>query len=159
MNEENSIHKEPINYFDELYEQQKVDHDPIPYVGFWKRFFSYLIDLIVVTSLQSIILFPFTALFSIPSLLVYLIEIIILLAYFILMNHFTQGQTLGKMICKIRVVQLDGTPLELNDIIIREGAMRYILYTIPVIYLMTAFTNKKQHLGDFFADTVVIPSH
>lgn len=148
----------PVNYFDKLYEKQKVEHDPIPYVGFWRRFFSYLIDFIVVGSLQSLVLFPITTLIGGQPFLVSLVEVIVLLAYFILMNYFTQGQTLGKIICKIRVVQTEGTPLELNDIIIREGAMRYILYTFPIIYLMTAFTAKKQHIGDFFADTVVIPS-
>lgn len=158
MDKEHTSQDRPINYFDELYERHEIEHDPIPYVGFWRRFFAYLIDLVVVSSLQRIFLFPIKSLFGEPSVLIILVEVIVLLAYFILMNYFTQGQTLGKIICKIRVVQLDGYPLDLGDIVIREGAMRYILYTFPVIYVMAAFTDKKQHLGDFFADTVVIPS-
>ncbi len=158
MENENTQDNRTINYFDELYEKHEREHDPIPYVGFWRRFFAYLIDLIVVSSLQRIFLFPITRLFGEQPVLILLVEVIVLLAYFILMNYFTQGQTIGKMICKIRVVQLDGYSLDLGDILVREGAMRHVLYTFPIIYIMAAFTDKKQHLGDFFADTVVVPA-
>ena len=78
--------------------------------------------------------------------------------YYILMEQFASGQTLGKKAVGIRVVRIDGSPLSFVDSCLRsfllliEGAM-----TFGTLALLTSGTSKlRQRIGDLAADTVVI---
>ena len=85
-----------------------------------------------------------------------LFYVIVYFGYFIYMEG-SRGQTIGKMITRIRVVREDGTPIDMNQAFIRN-ILRIIdslvLYLIGVILIMRS--NKKQRLGDSVARTVVI---
>ncbi|RST76396.1 RDD family protein [Siminovitchia acidinfaciens] len=138
--------------------------DPQPvvqYGGFWMRFWAYLLDLIVIASVSGIIVKPlFRALdlelgtggiitpFNIVSALVFYL-------YFVLMTKFF-GQTLGKMVFGLKVIPLNDETLTWSTVIFREWIGRYISATIWILYVIAAFTPKKQALHDMFADTAVI---
>lgn len=131
------------------------------YTGFWFRLFAFLIDLLVISSINRLIVqslflllrYPlnddaFSA-FSLSKLAIYLL-------YFVLATKLTNGQTIGKIIFGIRVVSFKAEKLSWATVIIRECFSRYILKVFPFIYLMVLFTQEKQHLGDFFSDTSVV---
>lgn len=127
--------------------------------GFWIRFWAYIIDLIVIGSINRMIVNPLFNLlgwdgkwfiFSPMSIAASLI----FFAYFVLMTKYFQ-QTLGKMIFGIKVVSTKTNTLDWGTILFRELIGRYISKTIWILYLVVAFTPKKQGLHDIFADTQV----
>ncbi|MBT2643974.1 RDD family protein [Bacillus sp. ISL-41] len=131
------------------------------YAGFWTRFWAYLLDLIVIGSINRMIINP-----VFRALDVSLIEdgifspmaiatAIVFYLYFVLMTKFS-GQTLGKMVFGLKVVELDGKGLSWGTVIFREWIGRFISATIMILYVVVAFTKKKQGLHDLFADTTVI---
>ena len=135
----------------------------IIYGGFWLRFWAYLIDLAVIQGLRFILLGTIFNIFSLNRgsgiLSAYgFLNLVLFLTYFILMTKITNGQTLGKMILGLRVISLEEDVLTWHIILFREGIGRYILQAIPlgILYIVTAFTGKKQGIADLFADTVVV---
>lgn len=131
------------------------------YAGFWTRFWAYLLDLIVIGSINRMILNPIFRALDVP-----LIEdgifspmavatAVVFYLYFVLMTKFL-GQTLGKMVFGLKVVELDGKRLTWGTVIFREWIGRFISATVLVLYIVVAFTKKKQGLHDIFADTTVI---
>lgn len=66
------------------------------------------------------------------------------------------GQTLGKMVFGLKVIPLNDERLSWSTVIFREWIGRYISATIWILYVIAAFTPKKQALHDMFADTAVI---
>lgn len=80
-----------------------------------------------------------------------------LLFYTLLMEIFNNGQTLGKMTMKIKVVKMDGSTPTLSAYL-----MRWLLYIIDgpgmsfLGLLSIIFTKNNQRLGDLAAGTVVI---
>ena len=67
------------------------------------------------------------------------------------------GQTLGKKLCRIRVVKADFTPCSLSDGFLRN-LMRIVdaFFSYLVAAVSLAATLKWQRLGDLVADTVVV---
>ncbi|WP_264738764.1 RDD family protein [Cytobacillus firmus] len=135
--------------------------DPIRFAGFWMRFWAYLLDLVVVGSVDRILINPIFRALDIPlheSNLFAPISIataITFYAYFVLMTKFF-GQTLGKMVFGLRVVNLEGKKLTWSTILFREWIGRFISATIFVGYVIVAFLPKKQGLHDLFAETSVV---
>lgn len=80
-----------------------------------------------------------------------------LLFYTLLMEIFNNGQTLGKMAMRIKVVKMDGSTPTLSAYL-----MRWLLYIIDgpsmsfLGLLSIIFTKNNQRLGDLAAGTVVI---
>ncbi|MCB0825601.1 MAG: RDD family protein [Armatimonadetes bacterium] len=79
-------------------------------------------------------------------------------AYFILMEAYCQGQTLGKRSAGIRVLMSDGTPITPRAAMLRNllrlGDFMPMLYMTGIISIMV--NQRAQRLGDMFADTVVV---
>lgn len=131
------------------------------YAGFWTRFWAYLLDLIVIGSINRLIINPVFRALDIPLLEegvfspMTIATAVVFYLYFVLMTKYL-GQTLGKMVFGLKVVELDGTSLTWGTVIFREWIGRFISATIFVLYIVVAFTNKKQGLHDLFADTTVI---
>jgi uncharacterized RDD family membrane protein YckC len=131
------------------------------YAGFWTRFWAYLLDLIVIGSINRLIINPVFRALDIPLLEegifspMTIATAVVFYLYFVLMTKYL-GQTLGKMVFGLKVVELDGTSLTWGTVIFREWIGRFISATIFVLYVVVAFTNKKQGLHDLFADTTVI---
>lgn len=129
--------------------------------GFWPRFWAYCIDLIVISSINRILIYPFFQFFSEENIAIKLLEpsaivtAVIFFAYFLFMTKFF-NQTLGKMIMGIKVVPLKTDNISWGTLIFREVIGRYISKTIWVGYLIVPFTPNKQGLHDIFADTKVV---
>jgi uncharacterized RDD family membrane protein YckC len=69
----------------------------------------------------------------------------------------SRGQTIGKMITRIKVVREDGRPIDMNQALTRN-ILRiidgFIVYLIGAILIWRS--DKKQRLGDRWANTVVV---
>ncbi|GIN60131.1 putative membrane protein YteJ [Robertmurraya siralis] len=146
-------------------EERVVPHEAINgnvrYAGFWMRFWAYLIDLLVIGSINRILIYPVfrsldlslhdSSMFAPISIF----TAITFYAYFVLMTKFL-GQTLGKMIFGLKVVDLNGKKLSWGAILFREWIGRFISTTVWISYAVVAFLPKKQGLHDLFADTSVV---
>ncbi|WP_340074958.1 RDD family protein [Leptobacterium sp. I13] len=78
--------------------------------------------------------------------------------YSLLMHILFNGQTVGKMIMKIKVVKVDGTPVHWSSYSIR-WMLRLVdiwLFIGAIGILSILFTDRRQRLGDAAAGTVVI---
>ena len=74
------------------------------------------------------------------------------------MEWLWQGQTIGKRLLRLRVVDAEGMRLQFHQVVIRN-LLRFV-DSLPVFYFVggvACLLNKKtQRLGDFAANTVVI---
>ncbi|MGG5254771.1 RDD family protein [Neobacillus sp. SM06] len=133
------------------------------YAGFWMRFWAYLLDLVVVGSLNRLLVKPVFRLLDIPLVdfnffaPISIVTAIVYYLYFVLMTKFF-GQTLGKMVFGLKVINLKNTRLTWGTVLFREWIGRFISSAIIVGYLISAFLPKKQGLHDLFADTTVVHS-
>lgn len=122
------------------------------YSGFFIRFFAFIVDLIMIESLQRMLIFYLQ-----PGFLKDLFALVIYLLYFILMTKLNDGQTLGKMIFGIKVIALNEEKLSWVTVVIREGFGRYLNKGLFfVMYPITIFTKYKQHPVDKLTDTSVV---
>lgn len=78
--------------------------------------------------------------------------------YDLLFEWLNEGQSPGKKIMKIRVVNLDGTTPSLGGYLIRWlfRMVDFQLTMSALAVIMVAFTEKSQRLGDYLAGTTVI---
>jgi uncharacterized RDD family membrane protein YckC len=83
---------------------------------------------------------------------------IISISYFMLLEWSWHGQTIGKRLLRLRVVDAQGLRLQFNQIVIRN-LLRFV-DSLPVLYFLggvTCLLNRKtQRLGDIAANTIVI---
>ncbi|WP_438823974.1 RDD family protein [Bacillus sp. JJ1773] len=125
------------------------------------RFWAYLLDLIVIGSIDRILINPIFRALDIPLTEfnifapITIATAVTFYAYFVLMTRFF-NQTLGKMAFGLKVVDLKGQKLTWGTIIFREWIGRFISATIMIGYVVVAFLPKKQGLHDLFSDTTVI---
>lgn len=134
------------------------------YAGFWLRFWAYLVDVIVIASLNGFLLSPFKFVNEgFPIHLGYwtangMVAAIVFYLYFLLMTKYF-GQTLGKMIFGLKVINEHDGELTWNDLFFREVVGRFIYNVIgimKVLYIVVAFTNEKQGIHDIVGRTRVI---
>jgi uncharacterized RDD family membrane protein YckC len=128
------------------------------YQGIWIRFISFLIDTIVLGVLIGVIgsILGFSVVSRTASWGFGLLSFIIFLAYFTYLEG-SKGQTIGKMVTKIKVVGEDGEMINMNQAFTRnilrviDGLLAYLIGAILIWR-----SDKKQRLGDRIAKTVVI---
>ena len=143
----------------------------LPYQGVAIRFVAQLVDVIILgfvfwllgfTGAGTITIDAATAQVTISPLfgLLMLIDVIIAFLYFTVLEGWN-GQTVGKMVVKIKVVRKEDN----SSISYGEAAIRTILRIIDLIpfiapYLLAAVliwsSEGKQRLGDRVAHTVVV---
>ena len=147
-----------VEHSENILSSKEVQYDYNVYAGFWIRFIAYITDLGVLLAIEGIVLRPlisflpdFVGSFPINTIF----WSVLFYSYFVLMTKFF-GQTLGKMICGIKVIPLKEEQLTWTTVLVRELAGRYISVSLILLYLLAAFTPKKQNLHDIFADTSVI---
>ncbi|TYR76960.1 RDD family protein [Rossellomorea vietnamensis] len=142
-------------------EKKESDLGIVELGGFWMRFWAYLLDLIVISSIGRLIVYPIFRAMDLSLVKddmfapISIFSAIIFYGYFVLMTRYF-GQTLGKMAFGLKVIELDGKPLQWSTILFRELIGRFISASFFVLYIVVAFTNKKQGIHDLFADTTVI---
>lgn len=147
-------------------QQQIVAHRTESYVqkaaGFWIRFWAYMVDLLVLSSIGMLLIKPVFRLLSIDInssswyAPISLVTAILFYLYFVLMTKFF-SQTVGKMIFGIRVVAKGEGKLTWGTVLFREWVGRLISvipFNLP--YIVAAFTPQKQAIHDLIADTIVI---
>jgi uncharacterized RDD family membrane protein YckC len=126
------------------------------------RFLALIIDISLVSVTMSVVstFLSFFAIFSFDlstafSLVAYFI---ISLGYGIVTEWYLRGQTLGKRLLRLRVMDVQGMRLSFSQIVIRN-LLRFI-DSIPIFYLLGGATcllsRRMQRLGDFAANTIVV---
>ncbi|MGG3471055.1 RDD family protein [Neobacillus pocheonensis] len=134
---------------------------PVRYAGFWMRFWAYLLDLIVIGSIERIVIKPVFRLLDLSLsefnmfAPISIASAVIFYVYFVLMTKLF-NQTLGKMVFGLKVIDLKQEKISWGTILFREWIGRFISATVIVGYFIVAFLPKKQGLHDFFANTTVI---
>jgi uncharacterized RDD family membrane protein YckC len=126
------------------------------------RFFAWSIDLaciFVLTWFLARVLHVLNVLNSdIALAVVLLVYFVVSIGYGITLEWYWRGQTLGKRLLKLRVVDAEGLRLQFSQIVIRN-LLRFV-DALPAFYMigggMCALSRKSQRLGDIAANTVVI---
>lgn len=149
-----------------IHSEEKSSVNDFPnyfYAGFWIRLAAFLVDIICIGSVIRLTLGlavnfgwltfsgSYLSFYGLTALFVYL-------GYFILLTKLNHGQTIGKMIFGIRVICFNESELSWPTVFVREGACRFIL-KFPLLfvgYLPAMFSQKKQHVGDYFSNTSVV---
>ncbi len=132
------------------------------------RFLAWAIDLAVVAVLYLILGNILTLVITISAIgldwmldfanaVMYVLMFIINIGYGIVLEWFWRGQTLGKYVMRLRVIDEQGLRLQFSQIVIRN--LLRLVDSLPLFYLVGGITcvlNKKcQRLGDFAANTIV----
>lgn len=130
--------------------------------GPFSRLFAWLLDAAIIQAATTIAsnLMSIGQFFS-PDLamgLYLVLAFLITFGYSVAMEWFNRGQTIGKSVLKIQVVDEEGLPLSFSQVFIRN--ILRIVDTLPVFYLVggvSIFASKRfQRLGDLAARTIVI---
>ena len=139
-----------------------------------KRFYAILFDYIIVFYPLRFIFIVVGMLFDSDPLGIaelvlgsfILLELIVVLIYFAVFAHRRNGQTVGKTINKIKVVDLEGNNPTLGRFILRESIARGIPFIgsfffkeLALLWLLTyllALTDDRKALHDIIAKTQVI---
>jgi len=134
----------------------------LPLAGPISRMLALTLDILVVMMIGSVakqILAPLGFLgkdFS--DAVVILVYFVISMLYMMLAEWLWRGQTVGKRLLRLRVVDAAGLRLEPSQVIVRN-LMRFI-DGLPALYLLGGITclvsRHRQRLGDLAAGTVVI---
>lgn len=81
-----------------------------------------------------------------------------MMGYGIVLEWLWRGQTLGKRIMKLQVMDAEALPLRLHQVVIRN--LFRVVDILPALYmvggLFALFTKKAQRLGDIAANTIVV---
>ena len=127
------------------------------YQGIGIRFVSLVIDSLIISAI-------FGALATIlgfgmmrhGSWSVGLLSFAFYIAYYTYLEG-TRGQTIGKMVTKIKVVREDGTPIEMEQAF-KRNILRVIdgLFAYLIDAILIWRSDKQQRLGDSVAKTVVV---
>lgn len=126
------------------------------------RFLAWGIDLACITVLTAVfsnLIFIFTVL--VPDLAFAVFALIyfgISVGYGIMLEWYWRGQTLGKRLLKLRVVDEQGLRLQFSQVAVRN-LLRFA-DSLPLFYLVGGIaclvSRRAQRLGDYAANTVVV---
>lgn len=153
-----------------IIEVQTTQNVTIDYetAGLGKRILAYVLDWIFILCwfMGWLWLFSVIADFGLDSvftgesvsILIFVLFFFPLLFYDLIFETLNNGQSPGKMIMRIRVINVDGTTPSTGSYLIR-WLFRLVDFTLTntvVGVIMTAVTKKSQRLGDLLAGTTVI---
>ncbi|BAI61858.1 conserved hypothetical protein [Methanocella paludicola SANAE] len=140
--------------------------------GFWWRSAAYIIDMIIAGITIGILSLPFLALnflfethdtpFWIAGIVVLmnlaigLIALGVLISYLVILEG-RYGMTAGKYILGLKVLKVDGTPIDYKDALLRNIPKFFGNFIIIDALIMVIFFNKeKQRAFDKVANTIVV---
>jgi uncharacterized RDD family membrane protein YckC len=126
------------------------------------RFLSWAVDLGTVVAIISILNVASRILGVMSRDLAMAANIIaffvVSIGYGILTEWYWQGQTLGKKLMRLRVMDEQGLRLQFSQIVIRN--LLRVIDSLPALYLVGGlvclFNKRAQRLGDFAANTIVV---
>lgn len=138
-------------------EYQKATIAPHGYAGFWRRFFAYLVDIIILFVIQ-IVLYAAELLFpaGVATTLSFLISFMMGWLYFAFFESSSYQATPGKMALEIKVCDLNGNRISFLRATGRHFAKIISTIILYIGFIMIAFTQKKQGLHDIIAECLVI---
>lgn len=125
------------------------------------RCLAWVIDLACIATVMTVV-DKFLSLsnlisFDLGATLTTLLYFVVQIGYGILCEWLWRGQTVGKRLLRLRVMDAEGLRLQFSQIVLRN-LLRF-LDLLPVCYLLgglAALTNTRgQRLGDFVANTIV----
>ncbi|HEY3741990.1 MAG TPA: RDD family protein [Bryobacteraceae bacterium] len=139
-----------------------------PYSGFWIRFAAKIADYSLLNIVQSVFIATFfawmlrpKARFTSDALVGYgvssLAGMVMSCAYQVFFLT-TRGATPGKMLCYLRVIRPDGSPVKMGTAFGRYLGEIVDAFTLGIGYIMVAFDSEKRALHDRLAGTRVIDS-
>lgn len=136
----------------------------VRYAGFWIRVVAYIIDYFVISIVSWILM----AAFGISSFMmnpndinvslfvgVYVVMIVIWVAYYVVMETSSTQGTLGKMAVGIKVGKANGDRLTVLNAIGRFFSKILSSLILCIGYMMAGWDPRKQALHDKIADTYV----
>jgi uncharacterized RDD family membrane protein YckC len=126
------------------------------------RFMAWAIDLAVIFVISSTlnVIFGIIGLISrdIAMAVGILTYFVVSIGYGIAAEWYWQGQTLGKRLLKLRVMDEHGLRLQFSQIVIRN-LLRFV-DSLPLFYMVGGLacllSRRAQRLGDFAANTIVV---
>lgn len=128
--------------------------------SFGKRLIAYFIDWILIFFFSRFIISIFSLIlpetFYYQTTVFTMINALIYFGYFVLMTKVTNGQTVGKMITRIRIVSEVEEELSWTTVLVRELAGKFVLRKWKIFYLLIFFSSKNQHPFDMLAETIVL---
>jgi uncharacterized RDD family membrane protein YckC len=155
---------------------------PVEYAAFWKRAIAFFVDLAVVVTLYSLLIYILNHLLVLPVeyapilerglslkmspyvnehfveivLLYSLSKLAVLFLYFTLLESSPLQATLGKLMLGIKVTDLLGKRISFARGTVRFFSKLLSGQLLLIGYLMAVFTEKKQALHDLLAGTLVV---
>jgi uncharacterized RDD family membrane protein YckC len=145
-----------------------------PYAGFWSRAAARVIDLVLIIAAFNMIyiadrigseagLWAGSGLeesdigegLSLPNMLRIGFFFMFPVFYYVYL-HGSCGQTFGKMILRIKVINEDGTPIDYKKAFLRWLGYFLCDLTFNIGYLWAAFDSRKQGLHDKVCRTLVV---
>lgn len=143
-----------------LLETALETNPPAPeYAGFWRRTAAYLLDTIVLSIVQGIILYFSGAYNRAPedaSILPGGISLLLSWLYFAGMESSAKQATLGKQVFEMKVTTEDFQRISFARATGRFFGKILSAIILLIGFIMVAFTAKKQGLHDKLAKTVVL---
>ncbi len=125
----------------------------------WERIFAFITDLIVL-SVSSSILYGITSaiLPTSSEILIYFTLLPVIVFYSLAFELFNNGQSLGKMALKLRVIRIDGEKTTFSDYLMRWMFRILDIYGSfgGIAFLGVISSTNNQRLGDLLANTVVV---
>lgn len=124
--------------------------------GFWGRVAALLLDLVLVMVAEMTFNFVIWALTDdrLAAAASRAFRFLASPCYFVFL-HWARGQTLGKMLFRIRVVMVDGSPLPFGRSVLRHLGSWLSAAILGIGYLFVAFRADKRGLHDLIAGTRV----
>jgi uncharacterized RDD family membrane protein YckC len=134
----------------------------LPVAGVLTRFLALIIDLACIQAVSSAVFIGITLLSILNSdwaqAIYYIGSFVLHIGYGIITEGYWNGQTLGKRLLHLRVVDAEGLKLRLSQVIIRN--LLRPIDALPSLYLVGglagALSAQGQRLGDLAAGTIVI---
>ncbi|MFT5122767.1 MAG: putative RDD family membrane protein YckC [Kiritimatiellia bacterium] len=134
----------------------------LPLAGPVSRMLAVLIDSIILIAVHTMLSQVLTPLFllapDMARLLTAMLFFLLGFAYFIIQEWQYKGQTIGKRMMRIRVMDEQGLRLQFSQVTVRN--LFRVLDAFPVFYLVggiTVMLNRHgKRLGDLVANTIVV---
>jgi uncharacterized RDD family membrane protein YckC len=134
----------------------------LPLAGPLSRMLAFIIDLAAVAAIGSLLEKALAPLLvfgqDVAGGAFILVDFVLSLIYFMAFEWFWRGQTVGKRLLGLRVVDARGLRLEPTQVVVRT--VLRALDTLPALYLVggiaCVLNRHRQRLGDIAAGTVVV---
>jgi uncharacterized RDD family membrane protein YckC len=148
-------------------EVETPDHVVLRYdlAGAGNRGFAAVLDFLVASliAFTANVILQWAGAFSQASFyvvagLALIVTLVVIWAYFIVLEWLWNGQTIGKRAYRLRVINEDGSPAQFTAVLIRN-LLRLVDF-LPALYgigvLVIILSPKSQRLGDLAAGTYVV---